>query len=68
VIQNAVVGPHVSVGAHTVIRNSVIRNSIIQQHSYIENQIIENSMIGSFASLKASARSLSVGDYNQLED
>jgi len=68
VIQDAVVGPHVSVGAHTVIKNSVIRNSIIQQHSYIENQIIENSMIGSHTSLKALARNLSVGDYNQIED
>jgi len=68
VIQNAVVGPHVSVGAKTIIRNAVIRNSIIQNNSHIENQIIENSMIGSYASLKASARSLSLGDYNQLED
>lgn len=68
VIQDAVVGPHVSVGAHTVIKNSVIRNSIIQQHSYIENQIIENSMIGSHTSLKSLARNLSVGDFNQIED
>ncbi|HOI32569.1 MAG: sugar phosphate nucleotidyltransferase [Bacteroidales bacterium] len=68
VIQDAVVGPHVSVGAHTVVKNSVIRNSIIQQYSYIENQIIDNSMIGSYTSLKSSARNLSVGDYNQIED
>lgn len=67
-IQNAVVGPYVSIGANTVIKNAVIRNSIIQQKAYIENQIIENSMIGSYASLKASPRKLSIGDYNQLED
>jgi len=67
-VQNAVVGPYVSIGANTVIKNAVIRNSIIQQKAYIENQIIENSMIGSYASLKAAPRKLSIGDYNQLED
>lgn len=63
VIENSVVGPHVSVGKNSVIRNSVISNSILQTSSTIENRVITNSMIGSNVLLKGNAEDLSIGDY-----
>jgi glucose-1-phosphate thymidylyltransferase len=62
-IENSVVGPHVSIGKDSVIKNSVISNSIIQSATTIENKIITNSMIGSNVSLKGNADDLSIGDY-----
>ena len=68
VVHNAVIGPHVSIGAKTHISNSVIKNSIIQNETLIVNQLIENSMIGNKVQLLGNAKSLSLGDYNQIED
>ncbi|MDA3944828.1 MAG: sugar phosphate nucleotidyltransferase [Bacteroidetes bacterium] len=67
-LRNVVIGPWVSVGKNTVISNSIIKNSIIQNDTLIENQIIENSMIGNDVSLRAKAKSFSLGDFNQLEE
>lgn len=67
VIRNAVVGPHVSVGAGTHIQNSIINNSIIQNSSRIENKIITNSMIGNAVSLQGKVEEYSIGDYSGQE-
>jgi len=63
VIENAVVGPHVSIGKNSTVKNSIIRNSIIQTNVNLLNKNIVNSMIGNFASLSGIAEDLSIGDY-----
>jgi glucose-1-phosphate thymidylyltransferase len=63
VIENSVIGPHVSVGEKTRISGSVISNSIIQTHSVIQNKIIHNSMIGNFVELTGNKEDLSIGDF-----
>jgi glucose-1-phosphate thymidylyltransferase len=64
VIRNAVVGPHVSVGAGSVIDGSVVSNSIVQEFSTLRNVVVAGSMVGSYASVSGRALDLSVGDYN----
>ena len=63
-IENAVVGPFVTLGAGTNIRSSVVRNSIIQKNTTIENATIDNSLIGNFAKYKGRMSDLSMGDYS----
>jgi glucose-1-phosphate thymidylyltransferase len=63
VIENAIIGPYVSVGKGTVIASCVIKNSIIQEHSKIENAVIENSMIGNYTEIQLKKFDLSLGDY-----
>lgn len=65
-INNSVVGPYVSIGESTKIKNSIISNSIIQSQTRLENVNIVNSMIGNSVSMVHSAREFSVGDYNEL--
>ncbi|MFA8449919.1 MAG: sugar phosphate nucleotidyltransferase [Bacteroidales bacterium] len=64
-IENAVIGPHASVGARTVIKNSVIKNTIVQCDSVVEEEIISNSMIGNFASMQGKMKEVSLGDYSE---
>jgi glucose-1-phosphate thymidylyltransferase len=64
VLRNAVVGPHVSLGAGSVVENSVVSNSIVQQYSTLRNVVVTNSMVGSYATVNGRALDLSVGDYN----
>jgi len=66
IIENAVVGPHVSIGNGTEIKNSIIKNTIIQENTVIDGRVIENSMIGSFVKLLNAKEDLSLGDYSVL--
>ncbi len=65
-IKESVIGPHVSVGAGSMIRESVIKESIIQENSYIANIVFSNSMIGNHVHIEKPMSSLSVGDYNVI--
>tara|TARA_R110001592_G_scaffold325782_7_gene606435 strand:+ start:27725 stop:28726 length:1002 start_codon:yes stop_codon:yes gene_type:complete len=66
VVENSVVGPHVTIGKNTVVKASIISNSIIQDNTHIENKILENSMIGSQTKMVGRADALSVGDFNEI--
>jgi glucose-1-phosphate thymidylyltransferase len=63
-IENSVIGPHVSVGESTKIKNSRIWNSIIQKNCQIENLVTQNSMLGNSVQLSESVRDLSIGDFS----
>ncbi|QQS30464.1 MAG: nucleotidyltransferase [Sphingobacteriales bacterium] len=66
-INNAVVGPHVSIGDGTKIEHSVIKNSIIQDQTTIKYKVIANSMIGNHVHLTGHFEDLSIGDYSTSE-
>ena len=65
-IKNCVIGPYVSIGDNTVLKNSLIKNSIIQKESEISNKVLKNSMIGNHVTLKGRADDASIGDYASL--
>lgn len=64
VIENSVIGPHVSVGEGTVIRDSRIWNSIIQKNCTLGSLVTSNSMFGSHVQHKGQVTDLSVGDFS----
>lgn len=67
VISNSKIGPRVSVGANTQIENSRVDNSIIQEDSRVVNADLTNSMIGNKALFNGKHKSVSIGDYSQVE-
>lgn len=67
VINESVIGPHVSVGAKSKISASRINNSIIQNDTIIENCSLVDSMIGSHVKLNGQKKDLSIGDYNEMD-
>ncbi len=67
VLENAVVGPHVSLGKGTKIKNTVISNSIVQTKVVITNAVIKDSMIGNSAKVLRAGTSLSIGDFTEME-
>lgn len=62
-ISNAVIGPYVSIEAHTVIRNAVVRDSAIRSSSLIENTVLDQAMIGSHATYSPAQSTIDMGDY-----
>lgn len=66
VVENSVVGPHVSLGDGTQVKSSVVSNSIVQTGASLHQVVITNSMVGNTAAVRGNALDLSVGDYNQI--
>lgn len=66
VIENSVIGPHVSIGENSRISDSRIKNTIIQKETRISKAVLENSMLGNFVNFEGSALDLSVGDFNSI--
>jgi glucose-1-phosphate thymidylyltransferase len=66
-LTNAVVGPHVSIGANSSIENSIVKNSIIQSESTIVNANVKGSMLGSKVYYEGVAQNVSIGDYNVIK-
>jgi glucose-1-phosphate thymidylyltransferase len=66
VIENSVIGPHVSVGKGSTIRNAVIRDSILGDDVKIDGAILEASIVGAGAEVSASFRQLNVGDVSSV--
>jgi glucose-1-phosphate thymidylyltransferase len=67
VLKNSTVGPHVSIGAGTVIENCTITNSLIQKNSTIKNATLEEAMIGSHVKYDGKFTKISIGDYSIME-
>jgi glucose-1-phosphate thymidylyltransferase len=67
VIENSVVGPYVSIGKGSSIKDSRVSNTIIQTDSSIEESNISDSMIGNSVFHKGKKRELSLGDFSRLE-
>lgn len=66
IIENSVVGPYVSIGENSRIKDSRVINSIIQREATITTALLENSMLGNFTTFEGSTQDLSVGDFNVI--
>ena len=66
-IINSEVGPFVSIGENTIIKDSVISNTIIQNNTSLLKVICTNSMIGSNAIIEGTTQELSLGDYSEIK-
>lgn len=64
ILENSIVGPHVSLGKGSMVTNSIISNSILQDNAIIVDANLKNSMLGSNAKYKGLARDLSLSDFS----
>jgi glucose-1-phosphate thymidylyltransferase len=65
-MENAVVGPNVSIGEGCTIVNSIVSTSIIGEKSRVVNTILKNSMVGNHAQVEGRSRNLDIGDYCRI--
>ncbi|MBD3237185.1 MAG: NTP transferase domain-containing protein [Candidatus Eisenbacteria bacterium] len=66
-LQNAVVGPNVSIADGAVVRDAVIRESIVNVGARVEALLMENSVIGEAALVRGSFQQLNVGDNSAVD-
>ncbi len=68
VVKNSIIGPHVSIGANSVIENSIVKNTIVQLDSTIKNANIADSMVGNKVIYNGRSKELSIGDFTQINE
>jgi len=68
VLENVILGPHVSVGKGSVIKNSIVKNSIIQTETSINGVILDKAMLGNKVEVSLKPRDYSLGDYTTVND
>ena len=67
VLNNATIGPNVSIGNNCKIEASTVKNSLIQSHTTIKNANLDDAMIGNHVSFDGNFTKVSIGDYSVLE-
>ena len=65
-IENSVIGPHVSIGAGTTIRDSRIANSIIQKNCNLSGATLKSSLLGNFVNFEGKSADLDLGDFSTI--
>ena len=64
---NSIVGPHVTIGANTVLDHAIVSNSIIGDYARIHDIVLRNSVVGSDASIGGLRQSLNIGDNTEID-
>ncbi|QIK16414.1 nucleotidyltransferase [Blattabacterium sp. DPU] len=64
-IENSIVGPYVSIGKYTKVKNSNIKNSLIQNYTKIQYANLNHSIIGNHSIyVGEKTKKVSLGDYS----
>lgn len=66
-IENALIGPYVSIAENAVVKNALIRDSIINSSATIENALIAESIVGKASRVKSAFKKLNVSDSSEAE-
>jgi glucose-1-phosphate thymidylyltransferase len=66
VLENSCVGPNVSIGTNSHVKDSIIKNSLIQKETKIRQAILKDSMIGNYVEFKGGSDKISIGDYSRM--
>lgn len=66
IIENSIIGPHVSISDRAVVKNSIIKNSIVGFEAEVVNSILTDSLIGHKAAVTGDYGTLNVGDSSEV--
>ena len=67
IIENAIIGPNVTIGEQSSIRFSIVSNSIIGSFTHLDEVVLKASIIGSDAYIHGMTQSLNIGDNTDID-
>jgi glucose-1-phosphate thymidylyltransferase len=65
-IENAVVGPYVSMAEGVTIRDSIVRDSILAEGAHVEGAVLEGSIVGPEVRVHGRARTVNLGENSEV--
>jgi glucose-1-phosphate thymidylyltransferase len=66
VVENCILGPHVSIAAGARLKNAVVRDSIVNENVRIEDVLLDGSVVGENAVVQGAFHHLNVGDSSEV--
>jgi len=66
-ISDSIIGPHVSIGDHTIIHKSIFWNSIVGNYSELHEAVMKDSVLGNDVLVKGFSQSLNIGDNADID-
>lgn len=63
-VEEAVIGPYVSIGAQAKVFRAVLRDTILDDHAEISQNVIEGSLVGQHACIQGRPQRLNIGDHS----
>jgi glucose-1-phosphate thymidylyltransferase len=66
-VEQAIVGPYVTIAENSVVKQSIIRDSIVDEGAYIDDTTLNRSLIGKDAVVRGRYRILNVGDSSRVD-
>ncbi len=66
VVEQAVIGPYVSIGAGAQVVRSVLRDAIVDDRAQVSDAILECSLVGRHARVQGRPQQLNIGDHTQI--
>lgn len=66
VIEQAIVGPHATVGQGATIRNAMVRDAILGDGSHVEDALVTGSLVGNNAVVKGNFHRYNLGDSSAI--
>lgn len=67
VIEGSVVGPYVSLGEGSTIRNAIVRDSVLADGAHVENAVLEGSILGPDVRVRGRVRTVNLGENSEVE-
>ena len=67
-VEQAIVGPYVSIGAGAVVKNCIVRDSIISAGARVSDILLESSLVGTGTEIRGHYKRFNVGDDSELTD
>jgi glucose-1-phosphate thymidylyltransferase len=67
VIEDCILGPHVSVAAGARLRHAVLRDCIVNENAVVEDIMLESSVVGENAVVRGGYRRVNVGDSSEVD-
>ncbi len=65
-IENAVVGPYVSMAEGASIRDSIVRDSILAEGAHVEGAVLEGSIVGPEVRIRGRAQTVNLGENSEV--
>lgn len=66
IIENAILGPFVSIGAGCQVKSSILRNTILEAGASVVDTVLEDSLIGQQTRIHGKVNQVNAGDHTQI--
>jgi len=66
VIENCILGPHVSIASGARLRNAIVRDAIVNENATVEDIMLEGSVVGEQATVSGGFKRVNVGDSSEV--